>query len=466
MLSFATEFPLDRSRQPNEFLDVVRTWILASPHTDLVPDDLADIPEAGEWSVQRGNDSLRMLMVSTSGDDSAAIRWKRLNGRLEWDTTIIYSRQASDAWVGIRTSRESDEIAIRLPPAKKPVLVQQLMRSLGGAADGELMVFDEPHLLASDQVMLAMRLIAGKAGCRLPVVYLSRGFRGEYIADANSMAVDLAGMAHVVVEPSRVFSRQLQIEVLSENVYGGAIGVYWPNGGGRRSIFIGHEFDNPRDIKRAVIDEVRIALINRRPLARCTWSAVQDAVSQQAHAALKASGSKEIEQYIELFDADIATKKQQLLDAEAEIARLEDEVKKAEWQAAVGTVRLFTAPERDMYEGEILQIVRDALDASVKQVVNDSRREHVLKAILKSMSISSAASEQKEALKDILREYKSMSSRTRKDLEEIGFLIEDDGKHHKLTYQDDDRYTFSLPKSGSDHRGGLNAASDISKRLF
>lgn len=69
-------------------------------------------------------------------------------------------------------------------------------------------------------------------------------------------------------------------------------------------------------------------------------------------------------------------------------------------------------------------------------------------------------------MKDILRGYQSMSNRTRKSLEDMGFSIEDDGKHHKLTYRGDDRYTYSLSKSSSDHRAGLNAASDIGKRLF
>jgi len=59
-----------------------------------------------------------------------------------------------------------------------------------------------------------------------------------------------------------------------------------------------------------------------------------------------------------------------------------------------------------------------------------------------------------------------MDSKVKRALEEMGFEITDDGKHYKLTYEDDDRYTFTLPRSGSDRRGGLNAASDIAKRLF
>jgi hypothetical protein len=59
-----------------------------------------------------------------------------------------------------------------------------------------------------------------------------------------------------------------------------------------------------------------------------------------------------------------------------------------------------------------------------------------------------------------------MDKKTRKGLEDIGFSITEEGKHFKLTFRDDDRYVFALPKSGGDVRGGLNAASDISKRLF
>jgi hypothetical protein len=54
---------------------------------------------------------------------------------------------------------------------------------------------------------------------------MSCGFNGDYIAIPNQLANDLSGMAHVVVEPNRPFSRRLKIEVYSENVYGGTIGV-------------------------------------------------------------------------------------------------------------------------------------------------------------------------------------------------------------------------------------------------
>ncbi|MFO1318556.1 MAG: hypothetical protein U1F52_02985 [Burkholderiales bacterium] len=61
---------------------------------------------------------------------------------------------------------------------------------------------------------------------------------------------------------------------------------------------------------------------------------------------------------------------------------------------------------------------------------------------------------------------KSLDQKSKRTLEEMGFELSDDGKHYKIVFQGDDRYSFSLPKSGSDHRGGLNAASDIGRLLF
>jgi hypothetical protein len=79
-------------------------------------------------------------------------------------------------------------------------------------------------------------------------------------------------MAHVVVEPNRPFSLRLKIEVDSENVYGGTVGIYWPEGGGRRSFFIGREYESGDDIAGAIFDEVRMALTNRRSLDRSSYA--------------------------------------------------------------------------------------------------------------------------------------------------------------------------------------------------
>lgn len=44
--------------------------------------------------------------------------------------------------------------------------------------------------------------------------------------------------------------------------------------------------------------------------------------------------------------------------------------------------------------------------------------------------------------------------------------VDEAGKHWKAVYQEDDRYTFTISKTSSDHRAGKNLASTILKKLF
>jgi hypothetical protein len=294
MLSFATEFPLSNQCTRAEFRDAVIDWIVESPHATFTRDDFSNMSDPGEWSAKSDNDKVQTAIVALPHEDLFGIQRVILNQHIEWTTTIVFSRNDSDAWVGVRTSRESSRPAHSLPAAKKPIIVRSLLERFGGARDGDLIIRDMPHCLGNDDIRLAGRLISGAAGSYLPIVYVSCEFVGGYIVDVSSLAYDLAGMAHVVVEPNRPFSRRLQIEVDSDNVYGGTIGVYWPDGGGRRSFFLGKEYDDSSEIKRAIVDEVRTALLNHRPLWRCTWPAVQEALSKQLIADLKASGSKEL----------------------------------------------------------------------------------------------------------------------------------------------------------------------------
>lgn len=48
----------------------------------------------------------------------------------------------------------------------------------------------------------------------------------------------------------------------------------------------------------------------------------------------------------------------------------------------------------------------------------------------------------------------------------MGFRITSEGKHHKLTYYNDDRYIVTMSKSGSDWRGGDNLISEIKTRVY
>lgn len=173
MLAFATEFPLDKRQRVSDFLVAIREWILRSPHTVFGEADLQGIENAKDWRTSRGSEALEAISHSSDSSESAALRYLRTDRRLEWATTIVFSRSQSDSWVGIRVLCESMHPAARLPPAKKPVLVRSLLESMGGAADGLLRVQGNAHRLDNVDIDIAAKLILGHSGSRLPIVYVS-----------------------------------------------------------------------------------------------------------------------------------------------------------------------------------------------------------------------------------------------------------------------------------------------------
>lgn len=467
MLSFATEFPIAGRTDTATFMSAVETWLLGSPHTSIKGAHLTGLGSAGQWSMRLGNEAVASLCATRGGNSSASVRYTREDDGLEWTTTVTFAQGGADSWVAIRVFCECIHPAARLPPARKPVLVRTLLGALGGGQDGDLSVADTPHALSSAQIEAAARLILGQSDCRLPIVYVSSTFNGSYVLDTGRLASDLAGMAHVVVEPDRPFSVRLKLEVKSENVYGGTIGIYWPDGGGRRSFFIGKGYETAGELAKAVVEEVRTALTNRRPLERCTWGAVQEMVSRETFEGLRASGSSEVKKYVEAFDEELSSKDEKLADAEREIRRLKNELRIYESRLPTGAgATLQTGAEQDLYANEIPGIIRDALCDYEARVPSDSRRAHVLRALLDANRISSDAELLRDKIKELLRGFVRVDQKVRRGLEELGFVISDTGKHTKIVYQGDERYVFTLPKSGSDHRGGLNAANDIGRLLF
>jgi hypothetical protein len=463
MLSFASEFPV-KECEPAAFVDCVTAWLEGSPHTTLPKDQLLDLPASGRWELRSQSERVEALLSNRGQSSIAAFKHSMADAEIDWTTTVVFSRDDDGCWVSVRTSREAQRAQLGLPPAKKPFIVKTLLSTLGGGLDGEVHVSDTPHNLSLSDLGKATRLLNGDADNYLPIVYISRSFDDRILADPVPLARHLSGLEHVLVEPDREFSRALQDEVESRNAYGGRVGVYWPTGEYYR--YAVEDYPTEFDARRLIGNRIRSALLHRRPLARCTWARAEAEVARDAFDALRSSGSGDVDEYIREFDAEITAKNKQLEEAEEEIRRLRAQQRPYLAAPKKSGVQLSTGGEQEFFDGEFLEVIIDSLNAAAGNAQSDSRRQHVLTVVAMSNPANEALRDRKERLKSILRQYQSMDKHTAKELEDLGFTISEEGKHHKLTYMGDDRYVFALPKSGSDHRGGLNAASDIGKRIF
>ena len=141
MLSFATDFPIRLTNDSLAFLCAIREGLLGSPHTRLLPRDLEEMTNRDEWSFQKQHERLESLRCVGADRDDAAVRYVKNERGLEWVSSIVFSRRQSESsWVSISVSCESQRPATSIPTAKKPVVVRTLLRSLGGAFDGDLLM--------------------------------------------------------------------------------------------------------------------------------------------------------------------------------------------------------------------------------------------------------------------------------------------------------------------------------------
>lgn len=468
MISFSTEFPIAEKNSVRDVLRLACDTIESSPHTKIPKRALAELPAEGETEFCFGNESVTVALARSDEYEIGGVRYSRLEkNSLEWTITSVTFKTAERHLLSIQVSCEALNTAIRLPAPQKPFFVGQVISKLGGGADGLIPVTDQPFRLDNEEVDAAAQLIRGSAENRLPIVYVSVSNDGAYIVDPDRLAGMLSGMAHVVVEPSREFSRALKTLVDGRNVYGGTVGVYWPESNARKAYFVSAELSTPDAVHSEIAKDIRVALSHRRQMTDCSWLHLRETISKNRYEKLKSEGSTELNQYIEAFDAEIKAKGKRIEEAESEISRLNAEVKRLEAMNQTRSSGLLErGKESDFYENEIKDFVLEAIELALRNVVTPSRREHVLADLLKANAKTGKAEQFRTEIKNIFKSSGSLDAKTRSVLERLGFDISEDGKHHKAVFHGDGRYTFSISKSASDHRSGKNMASDINRTLF
>ena len=470
MISYSTEFPINQDSSVDEVLQLACTWLSGSPYTKIPKESLADLISNAEGSLSIGGERVQSGSAHTSTYQIGGLRYSKLeNDHIEWVTTIVASKTSAQHLVSIQVSCEALKTASTLPHPQKPYFVKQILKTIGGGSDGQIPVSTQALFLSEGEEHIAADLIQGVGANNLPIIYVSVEFDGHHIIDPQFLATKLCGMGHVVVEPSRKFSLNLKKLVSSRNAFGGAIGIYWPDSTARKNYYLSEKNDTPEKLQKEISKDVRVALANRRQNPDCTWIHLKECISYNRYESLKNSGSTELDDFIKAFDDDMLAKEQKLMEAEREIVRLKAELKtnslSHSGRGGDAGVLLY-GEEQDLYENEIKGIAIEALRNMRDRTIEHSRRQHVIDDLLKVNTTQTAADEISQQLKKTLHAYTDMDAKTRTSLTKLGFSISEDGKHHKMIFRGDDRYSFTVSKTVSDHRSGKNLTSDINKKLF
>ncbi|KZX90616.1 hypothetical protein A3718_15945, partial [Erythrobacter sp. HI0019] len=341
-------------------------WLMNSPHRVLDKADIKALENGDKNKIEAGDQTVELIRLDDNEQSGIGAKHTSVDGKIIYSTTIVGRKRSGETWVSVRTDRASLDPLISLREARKPQIIKLMLGQLGGGLDGELWVQDAPHTLAEGDESMAIRLLNGDSENHLPVVYLSRTFREELSCDPNALARHLGGLAHVVVEPNRSFSRTIQPSTNSRNAYGGAIGIYLPTG--QRSLIIPVDEDE-WTLRKSASETVREALLTRLSLPGFSWNDIEAEKSRRNIEALKKAGSTDLDAFVREFDTENQALREQNTALENEVRQLKIDLQNTNAIATGQSGNPKQVAIQDYFPGESEHFLKEAVEQALSGVL-------------------------------------------------------------------------------------------------
>ena len=480
MVTFATEFPVANGATRADFVAHVIAWLRGSKYSAVLEGiAAADFENESASLITPSGEELQMReLIGSDGLQAVGFRhdFPDSDGRL-WRTEAVLSLRSEKQDHGIlrlRTQCLARRAGARLEVPKKPYILKALLKDKMGGSDGDFIIQDRPIKLNQDTISLiiAENIFNGTATNYLPVIYISSVAKGRWIASAKEvedLAYQLGGVAHVVVEPDRVFSLNLRARIEGRNAYGGAIAISVPGRGVIRRLLLGWDLRSVRDLLDVVL-RVTVAARSLMPARGWEWTALQEQIlrryREQNRNRLSTKENEDLyRQEIENLSEQITQLKQQLservIGADAEADRDDGRIITKNFADQIGG---------EIYVDEIADRVRLAIRIALEkadQIGLDERSRALFGRFLDIQCQSSA-------LKDLLTEIKRVTKDPRRLSSELTALLERHGYEHKSENKHirlEPRAGFvglgsiTIPKTPSDHRGVTNLRKQVEGTL-
>ena len=233
-----------------------------------------------------------------------------------------------------------------------------------------------------------------------------------------------------------------------------------------------------KEIKRDLLRERLAKKRSERLRAEEAWKTaekkvldIMDSISEKERdirEQARTEARAEADKLLEAFEDDEERLKNQIeeLMDDNEKLRRENQRLKSKIDSNNSAPLLFAGDENDFYPGEIKDLILSVLNDSLEGIKQDSRRADIVRDIIANNKFEKISEKNAESIKQLLKDYTGMNSVLRKALEDLGFVITEDGKHYKVTYFADGRYHTTMSKTPSSKRAGKESAADIIKTVF
>lgn len=403
------------------------------------------------------------------GESICAVHFKNTDAhKIDWTTDFVLDLK--NHMLGFQLYRDAPQGGDYTQPYfSLPALVKRILSAGYAGSDKGLEVTDQPVFLQEENMEVMARIIRREAVYNMPVVYISCEADGCWAVDPCMVAKKLNGVAHVVAETSRAVSFKLRDQTDGNNPYAGAVEIFYSNGSRR---FLPIQLSGSRSQKGyTIVNSVFQHMNQIRVEERFSWSELQagklrgelSAITQE-----KEHDSKEYDDLEQMYENILAQEESQNKRLTDQLASANQTIRQLEAQlsAVERTPVLIVGEEQDLYPLEQQSFLMELLEKERRSVAHDSRKQHILESLIAANKCENTVDEKRARLKACLHGYTRMTPAISKELQEIGFTLSEAGKHIKLVFGEDARYTGTLSKTGSDHRAGDNTAHDLIRSIF
>lgn len=503
MLLFSTTLGINNSMTKYNFVRSVIKWNQGSAYEENI---IPEIRWKGEdYNVRFGDERVWLDIQEFRKKNIVAVRYEKTDSDgVVWDSD--YVANFDEMKMTVRLERSYLETALKLNPGfSTPFFITSLIENGFVRKDGALEVSNKPFFIDESSISILSDVINGKSGCGLSVVYVSKTGLNENPVDVFELAERLKGVAHVVVQESIVTNSEIGKATGNRNETHGAVGIYFPNKAlGSKTCF----YRKAAGVDPLLADEVVRLVIQYSNTQMTdpiyTWQGVNNALLRErlvkkraerlrAEEAWKAAEKKaldilnsmsekerdirmqataeaksEADKLLEAFEDDEERLKKQIeeLMAANEKLQIENQRLKNKIDSNNSVPLLFMGDENDFYPGEIKDLILTVLNDALEDLKPNSRRADIVKDIIANNKFEKITEKNAEEIKRLLKDYDGLNSVLRKALENLGFVITEEGKHYKVTYFADGRYHTIFSKTPSCKRAGKESASDIINTVF
>lgn len=440
---------------------------------------MPDINWNGEYNIKYGNDRLSLEFVDYPDKQIMAVRHEKVTGdAVIWDTDYVINFEKQQ--IAIRLDRTYKEEALVMNGKfSTPHFITLLIEGRYLADDYNLPVLRSPILISDEQSVVIADVVEHTEKYQLPVIYVSKTSDDKEVVDTDWLASRLKGAAHILVEKNKKNCRMCSNICKETKEEFGAVRIYFPAESMSRKRFLYRSANGDSNIRLEKIITNVIQYWNAQSMdILYTWQGVNNAVLnlnldrqiakyQEAESA-RQSAKKEVDQVYNEFDEDLKKMQQKLeeLTRTNETLMIENSVMRAKMNSTEALPILYQGNEEDFYPDEIQDTILSILEEAFSNTESKTRRADILSDIIENNQYQHLSEKRKQKVKAIFKGYKNLSGAIKQELMELGITISEDGKHYKLTYNNDPRYMVTVGKTPSDNRAGNNNAALINKIMM